>query len=73
MWRAFHAAFLLGLVGDQRAPLFSQTQRPRQNVSPPELVAYVETQTDGVPCTAGGNLDLIKQLIAGLPTIVENP
>lgn len=63
-----------GWVGDQRnTALFLKPNARDKNVSPTELVAYVETQTEwNALYRVGGNLDLLKQLVAaGFPTIVE--
>jgi tetratricopeptide (TPR) repeat protein len=63
-----------GWVGDQRDTALFLKPNPRdKNVSPHELIAYVETQTEWRALSrVGGDLDLLKQLIAaGFPTIVE--
>jgi len=63
-----------GWKGDQRDTAAFLKPNPRdKNVSPYELVAYVETQTDfRALVRAGGNLILLKSLIAaGFPVIVE--
>ncbi|MCB9134234.1 MAG: C39 family peptidase [Anaerolineales bacterium] len=63
-----------GWQGNQSntAPFLKPNPRDK-NVSPEELVAYVETQTGyHALLRAGGTLDLLKNLIAaGFPTIVE--
>lgn len=63
-----------GWQGNQSntAPFLKPNPRDK-NVSPEELVAYVEMQTDfHALLRAGGTLDLLKSLIAaGFPTIVE--
>ena len=63
-----------GWVGDQRnTAIFLKPNARDKNVSPHELVAYVDTQTEWKALyRVGGNLDLLKQLVAaGFPTIVE--
>lgn len=63
-----------GWQGDQRDTAAFLKPNPRdKNVSPHELVAYVETQTAWRALyRMGGTLPLLKQLIAaGFPTIVE--
>jgi tetratricopeptide (TPR) repeat protein len=63
-----------GWVGDQRnTALFLKPNARDKNVSPDELIAYVETQTEWRALyRVGGNDNLLKQLIAaGFPTIVE--
>lgn len=63
-----------GWQGNQgnTAPFLKPNPRDK-NVSPHELIAYVETQTNlRALLRVGGNLDLLKSLIAaGFPTIVE--
>ena len=63
-----------GWQGDQRVTAAWLKPNPRdKNVSPAELVAYVESQTEFQALyREGGDLELLKALIAaGFPTIIE--
>ena len=55
-------------VGDALKPEYED-----RNVSPDEMVAYVESQTDlRARVVSGGNIGLLKRILAaGLPVIVE--